>query len=242
MSYSEADGFSSEAISFSGRVLSFDVSLGGTELAPAEPLIGDTYQVHPVGFWATEIATFIALRFENSDLAYRIRLSGLVKARNRAESPIYLIAGGEYYFPVQTDLGGEVVPGAPRIGVVAFEPFRSPAEQVDLHLSGFKLSATRGSKVSHVFRYSQDVASASEQVVARRRPGFVERTQLQAQQAADALLAESRGKTTQVQSELSRTLEAQTKEISGSINPASLAALIMILFPVLVLGFLMCGK
>ena len=89
----------------------------------------------------TQWGTIAALRVRNDDRNFQMSLNW-VKPRNRANSSIFLLEelGKEYYFPIWTDLTGQLLPNAPRIGLVLFEPFRKPAPKVLLYLRGVRFT------------------------------------------------------------------------------------------------------
>ncbi|MEQ9617066.1 MAG: hypothetical protein RLN60_03430 [Phycisphaerales bacterium] len=77
-----------------------------------------------------------------------------MKKSNPAESPIVLLdpVNSVYYYPKATTLSGEVIPGHPRVGVIAFEPIRAATSKLELHVHDVKLSRERGVKHSFSFR------------------------------------------------------------------------------------------
>jgi len=94
-------------------------------------------------------ATVLVVRVECLAPTGGVRLD-LVRKSDLRSSPLFLVdrENGDYLYPLATDLSGKVVPGAPRVGLVAFEPFRAPTGAVEVHLS----DATFGLKgASHSF-------------------------------------------------------------------------------------------
>ena len=112
----------------------------------------DSCRVQPIGLLLLRWATVIAFRVEGRELDYRIKLDW-VKSRNRSDSRVYLLSSGDYYYPISSSLTGELVPGAPRTGLVAFEPFRRPSQAFEIHVSDVKMSKKRGDRKTFTFNF-----------------------------------------------------------------------------------------
>ena len=77
-----------------------------------------------------------------------------MKSLTPQESLVYLIDTQEhrYYYPTSTDLRGEVLPGHPRVGLIAFEPLQEHAGNFEIHFSSVKLSKERGKRETFRFQ------------------------------------------------------------------------------------------
>lgn len=136
--------------------------------------VGEGWVVTAQAMLVGKYGTVVALQIENNDPEHRIHLA-LVNKSNKQASSAFLIdaQNNEYYYPIATDLQGEVAPGRPRAGLVVFEPARYPTDDFELHLSGVKLSSNRGDSDSLVFRYrSDELASSVQETLAS--PSLVE--------------------------------------------------------------------
>ena len=137
-------GFRSDAIRIEEGKAHFKMTLPATEQArkfsPQSYEIGAA-KVDVLDLMITKWGTIAALRVRNDDRNFQMSLNW-VKPRNRANSSIFLLEefGKEYYFPIWTDLTGQLLPNAPRVGLVLFEPFRKPAPKVLLYLRGVRFT------------------------------------------------------------------------------------------------------
>jgi hypothetical protein len=172
MRYSESDGFSANSITIETDMFNFTFSFlpgASTEpvlFAPPEFKIGSA-RVRPLSLFVSKWATFVPVAIENYEVASRIALNW-VKERSPRESKVCLVdrTSGEYYYPIDTDLKGDVIAGVPRVGMLAFEPFRRATSSVSLHFSGVKLTPKRGSVETFDFACaSPELASHIESVV-----------------------------------------------------------------------------
>lgn len=158
--YSEDRGFSSKPFEMRSEIITGDISLLQTEddqdSVDFQP---STYSfegviVEPLSLLLTRWATIVAFKVSHSDPEYRLRLNW-VKMSNPSASSLFLLdeSSSEYYYPCSSDLKGEVISGYPRIGIVAFEPFRKGTNKFSLQFSGVKLVNKRGDKHSFAFSY-----------------------------------------------------------------------------------------
>jgi hypothetical protein len=101
-------------------------------------------RVEALDLLLTPWATVVAIQIESSAPDLRVKLNW-VKKINRAESKIVLIdkVRGHYYYPIATDLAGEVLPGVPKTGLVAFEPFRETTPEFQIRIAGARFRADK---------------------------------------------------------------------------------------------------
>ena len=194
--YSEDGGFISEPLEvktpvFSGSLQLLDdhdddsslpsTSQSGGFLPPSHVVRGA--EVRPIElFIFRQYAIIIALQVSCTDPAYRIRLNW-VKQRNPSSSQVFLVDPdtAEYYFPKSTDLKGDVVPGCPRTGCIAFEPIRRPTRRLELHFSDVKLTSHRGERHQFVLQYESERLEV-DTAAALRKPTIATEMRLQLHQ------------------------------------------------------------
>ena len=137
-------GFCSDTIRIEEGKVHFEMTLPATDrprkFSPQSYEVGAA-KMDVLDLMITQWGTIAALRVRNDDRNFQMSLNW-VKPRNRANSSIFLLEelGKEYYFPIWTDLTGQLLPNAPRIGLVLFEPFRKPAPKVLLYLRGVRFT------------------------------------------------------------------------------------------------------
>jgi len=114
---------------------------------------GSALSIQPLDLMVTRWATFLAVKVANHDAQRRGRLSGWVKRSDSATSRVFLLdpATSTYYYPLSSSLKGEVLPGHPKVGIIAFEPFRAPTSSVEIHFSDVKLGPQRSDTTSCSF-------------------------------------------------------------------------------------------
>lgn len=158
------------SLSLSGVYISSDSDKLDKMIEPSE-LSSHASRVEVLDFVASEFCTLVAFRVTNTDPSYRIRLSWLKKSDLR-ESPVFLIdeRNSEYYYPIESSLIGEVVADHPRVGIIAFEPFRHPTDEFTVHLSELKLSSERGRRYSGSLACRSDQLESAIQECLRRPP------------------------------------------------------------------------
>lgn len=178
---------------FEGAISVTSSSGDDTAFEPASFETG-TATVTPLALLLTQWASVIAFRVAHSQDDYRLKLNWLKKSDPQSSS-VYLLDAdnSEYYYPVSTDLRGEVLPGHPRVGLIAFEPFRRPTQHVQVHFSSVKLSSKRGDSNSFHFDVLGDdlggqIQAANEQPTV---PETVEKLLAEEQEKAAQLVAES---------------------------------------------------
>jgi hypothetical protein len=160
--YSLSEGFSFEPIELDADLFSGKVQIVNDEpeshptwsLQP-DTLQNERYRISVLDALPTRVATFVAFYIDNQDDEYQIRLNWMKKSDPQT-SPVYLIniATSEYHFPIATNLKGEVVANHPRIGVLAFAPFKNPTNEFAVHFSNLKLTSERT-------KYSFDITCTS---------------------------------------------------------------------------------
>jgi len=143
--YTEKDGFQSEPYKFQAGIFFGSLTLtpeSGNEdvFKPATYEIGEA-RVEALSMLITPWATIVAIKITSDARDYRVKLNW-VKKTNRSESKIVLVDdfNDQYYYPLSTDLGGEVFPGIPKTGLIAFEPFREPTQEVQLRICGVRFT------------------------------------------------------------------------------------------------------
>ena len=157
--FDEASGWHTTPIVLDGEVIKGQFSVTSTGNDDVElPAAHDdgASRVAILGLLVFRWATLVAFKIENRDDEYRIKLNW-VKPRNRTESSAFIVADDQYCYPLSTSIGGEVVPGTARIGVVAFEPLRVAPKKTELHLSDVKLTKKRGERQNLTFAFSEEV-------------------------------------------------------------------------------------
>src|SRR5262249_21331207 len=130
LSYTTRHGFRSRPITIESEPFTLAVNLTidpqAASLAYEPPEFSSkSARIRPLGILASELATLVPITFETFEISNNLSLDW-VKERSRKDSRVYLIdrESGDYYYPIDTDLRGEVVAGFPRTGLIAFEPFR----------------------------------------------------------------------------------------------------------------------
>lgn len=158
--FEEGVGFHSDPFQIQAGIFNGSISLTPDNKSenifePAAFEIGEA-RVEAFGMVVTPWATVVALKIESEAPDYRVKLNW-VKKTNRSESKIVLVddANDQYYYPISTDLGGEVFPGIPKTGLIAFEPFRKPTHEVQLRISGARFT-TEKFEPELVYRYQPD--------------------------------------------------------------------------------------
>lgn len=151
LSYVPGRGFLGSNFEVSTRAFDFSFQLvsdrpdGPSIVFDPPEFRGLALSVRPLDLLVTKWATFLAVQVGNHDAQPRGQLSSWVKRSDLASSPVFLLdpTSSTYYYPLSNSLKGDVLPGHPKVGIVAFEPFRSPTEIVEIHLSGVKLGLDR---------------------------------------------------------------------------------------------------
>lgn len=113
---------------------------------------GEGFSIEPLALSISEYGFLVAIRVSGTDNEYRIKLNWVKKA-DPATSSVFLVdaVNSEYYYPKASSLTGEVIPGHPKIGIVAFETPRRATALLELHISGVKLNSQRGNRESFTF-------------------------------------------------------------------------------------------
>ena len=151
--YALGVGFEAKPVEFGGEIIkgamqlvqrASETELGSVRFSPRGQC-GPGFQIEPLDIMFFPYGVLVAVRVTNDEPTYRIRLNW-VKRDDPSSSPVYLTdpRSHDYYYPTGSTLSGEVVPGSPRIGVLAFEPVRRPVRELKLHMSGLKLSSAKG--------------------------------------------------------------------------------------------------
>lgn len=160
--YDSLVGFCSDTICIREGKAHLDVALPSAERQ--YKFLPPSYEVGPASvdlldLRITQCGTIAAVRVSNHDPNFQLPLNW-VKPRNRADSAIFLFdeIGQEYYFPIWTDLTGQLIPNAPRTGLVLFETFRTATSKLCLYLRGARLT-TASVSPELIFRLDSDKLS-----------------------------------------------------------------------------------
>lgn len=184
---------------FSG---SLDLKIQGAGPNPVESLETlespeGSLSVRPLNFLLTRWATLVPFEVSHNSPEFHPR-ANWVKRSDRSSSPALLLdeESSEYYYPFAADSGGEILPGHPRILLIAFEPFRRPTDRVQIRIGAIKVGSARNQKGTFSFRLTDP-----------EMPG-----QIQAQLEAPTLVESVKE---QLRSEEARGREAIQKQASG---------------------------
>lgn len=166
--FDEESGFSSEPLQVKTGVFSGEIRLISTgneekaQFEPSEAVVGEI-RLRPLDLLITQWAVVVALRIEFSSSGNRLPLKWIKKTDPRSSKVILLDPHNhEYYSPLSTNLIGEVLPGHPRVGLIAFEPFRKPTSSFTLNFSDINVSV--GGNVTQSFTFSCKSPSLSESI------------------------------------------------------------------------------
>lgn len=160
VSYQPGVGFSSTPFEidigvFTGLVRLIHSTDDGSQPYAFEPASFDTVdsRVCPLDMAVTEWGSVVAFEVANDDQDYQMR-TPWVKKSDPQSSKVFMLdcEHSEYYYPIASSLVGEVVPGHPKIGLIAFEPFRQPTSDVRIRLSDVQLQKGKGGRFSFEFR------------------------------------------------------------------------------------------
>lgn len=173
------------------------VSQNRFELLETEESTKGSLSIRPFNLFLTRWATLVPFEVSHNDPKFRPRVSW-VKRSDRSSSPALLLdeVNSEYYYPFASDSGGEILPGHPRILLIAFEPFRRPTDRIQIRIGDVKVGSARNQKGTFSFRLTDPEMPA----------------QIQAQLDAPTLLQSVEE---QVQSEEARGRESIQKQTSG---------------------------
>lgn len=202
--YDKETGFRSAPLDIDVGIVtgSFDLKTQRSAQNPIEAL--ETLEspdgsllIRPLDLLLTRWATFVPFEVSHDDPEFRPRVNW-VKRSDRSNSPALLLdeENSEYYYPFAADSGGEILPGHPRIILIAFEPFRRPTRRVQIRVGDVKVGSARNQKGTFSFRLT-DAEMAG---------------QIQAQLEAPTLLQNVEE---QLRSEEARAREAILKQRSG---------------------------
>jgi len=111
----------------------------------------DSVTIEPLGLYACDLFSVVALRVIRGDSADLIPLEWVKKSDPRSSSVVLLDAQrSEYHYPISTDLTGQVIAGHPRTGLITFKPFRKATDAVAIHFSDVSIGKP-GNKASFTF-------------------------------------------------------------------------------------------
>lgn len=164
ISYVEYAGFTSTPFLIESDLFSCSINLLVSEKDHSDSFLFDP-NIYTIGnvciealdIMVTQWATLIAFKVQHQEMNYRLRLNWFKKSVPE-ESAIYILdpVNSEYYYPIASDLKGEVLSGHPKVGIMAFETFRQPTPKIQIHFSGVKVSPSRGSKETFLFESTED--------------------------------------------------------------------------------------
>lgn len=157
--YIAGRGFQAEPFRFSTDLYSGEIKVV-TEAADAEEIrfqpndfkakdaVVRTHKVF-VSNWGTAVGISVAHDYPD----WRLKLNW-VKKSEPSRSSVFILdkENNQYYFPIATDLKGDVLPGHPFTGVIVFEKFRIPTSSIEMHFSNVKLSSSKGDNHSFSFK------------------------------------------------------------------------------------------
>jgi translation elongation factor EF-G len=145
--YSIGSGFTSTAFQIQTSLFSGSIDLLNSEKVALENFHfqPEAYELESMRLEALDIlvtqwATLVAFKIQHKENDYHLRLNW-VKKSEPSESKVYLLdpVNSEYYYPKATDLKGEVLQEHPRVGIIAFEPFRYSTSNFKIYFSNVKL-------------------------------------------------------------------------------------------------------
>ena len=159
--YFEDNGFRAAPFEIRNSVWNADLILiteGRTDAVvhPQVYELGET-TIEAFDFLLTTWATIVAMKVRNATPDFQVpsgwthRDSGLLTLAD--------VTNGLTYRPIATDMAGDVLPGIPKAGLVAFEPLRAETSDLELHLSGAPFTP-EGFEVDLVFRLESPTLEA----------------------------------------------------------------------------------
>ncbi len=170
LSYTEESGFDSEPFSIETELISASISLTSHDADSSRdssfrPTSYNTISsfVQPLNILITRWGTIVAFKVSNDDAKFQMRVSWVKKSDPRSSKILLLDEEhSEYYYPFASSISGQIVPGHPRIGLIAFDSFRKPTSTLQLHFSNVQLQGGRGGK--HSFSHSYTSPSLAGQI------------------------------------------------------------------------------
>lgn len=168
LKYYEGSGFQSKAFEIRTDIFKGEINLihsvgvdgASSDFAPSNYESEDAI-VTPLDVLVTQWATIVAFKVTNKANQQPLRLSW-VKVSDPTSSPVFLVdtENNRYYYPISTDLKGDVVFGQPRTGLIAFQPFSIPTRSVQIHFSNVRLGS--GKRSSETFSFGCSDASLDQ--------------------------------------------------------------------------------
>ena len=158
--YSRSTGIPSKTFEFDTSEFAITLSVGphfrsskAIDEVDAEGHSIGSFRVKPLAVYLAWYATLIPFEISHAEPDFRPKLNW-VKRADRSTSPVYLLdeQNSEYYYPIASDSGGEVLPKHPKTILLAFEPFRVETTTLQIRVSDLKTGSKRGQKNSFVFR------------------------------------------------------------------------------------------
>jgi len=161
ISYDRDNGFRSKPVILKTEMFSLSLELirkgnSSPDGSSHPPFFqNDLIKLEPLDLLVSQWATIIALEISNfTDETLTLRL---IKKTNPAESSLFLIdvENGKYYYPISTDLKGDVVNGFPRTGIITFQPFEKPTRAFQLRVSSLRIGKKKA-PVNCVFEFNDE--------------------------------------------------------------------------------------
>ncbi len=111
-------------------------------------------KIQPVDVLLAQGATLVVFRVSHQERRSRIRLDWF-RESDPTRSPVVIVDedNGEFLYPFATSLTGDVLPGRPRTGILAFRRFRRPTSRFTIHFLGVRIGRGRAGSATFAFRY-----------------------------------------------------------------------------------------
>jgi len=144
--YTDDAGLVSTEFEFDSDIFSGSINLLPTDPA-ADPVRFSppffehgSVRIEPIDAFFTRWATLVVFRVGQMRSAGRLRLEWDAH-EDGARNPIFLVdeENGQYCYPTASSMTGVVLPGHPRIGIIAFELFRKATSRFSIHFSDVPL-------------------------------------------------------------------------------------------------------
>ena len=150
----EADDFEFASELFSGSISLISEGIGSTEPSTFDPpaFVHQTTRIEPIEVIFTRWATLMVFRVSLDDPGTRLRLNWYRKS-DRMGGPVYIVDEEDsgYYYPISSSLTGEVLPGHPKTGIMAFELFKKPTGRFSIQFSNVQVAKGKGGRQSFSF-------------------------------------------------------------------------------------------
>lgn len=154
------------------------------QFAPAEFAWG-AFRVRPLAMSVDRFTTLVSFKLSVADdVAKNVKL---VHRSQPTQSKVFLLDEAEdSFYGFDTDLNGQVAPGIPKFGVIAFQPFRRAPKELTLVF----LPPTQRGEVARVKIKADNLADAV--AADMKAPPFADQFEAQLRQQLDAEVARHR--------------------------------------------------